>query len=79
VRFCASGIECGSGLTIVEVRDCLQDVTVGVEHLWPTDTAGEVPVRVQDDPGVGEVPGGDSLIQSFTESSGSRHVCRGLE
>ena len=32
-------------------------------------------MRVQNDLGVGEVPGGDSLIQSLSKSSGSRHVC----
>jgi len=36
-------------------------------------------VRVQDDLGVDEVPGGDSLVQSHTKSVGSRHVCRRLK
>jgi len=61
VRLCASGIECG-GLTIVKVRDCSQDVAAGVERLWPTDSTGGVPMRVQDDLGVDEAPRGDSLV-----------------
>ena len=32
-------------------------------------------MRVQDDLGVYEIPGGDSLVQSFAKSSGSRHDC----
>ena len=51
-------------------------MAVGVECLWPADSTGGVPVRVQDDFGVGEVPRGDSLVQSLAKSSGSRHVCR---
>jgi len=36
-------------------------------------------VRVQGDLRIDKVPGGDSLVQSFTKSSGSRHVCRNLK
>jgi hypothetical protein len=62
VRLYANGIECGGELTIVKVRDCFQGVAVGVESLWPTDPTGGVPVRVQDNLGVDEVPGGNPLV-----------------
>ena len=39
-----SDIECGGGLTIVKIRDCLQDVAAGVESLWSTDPTGGVSV-----------------------------------
>jgi len=41
MRLCTSGTECGE-LTIVKVRNRLQSVTIGVEHLWPTETTGGV-------------------------------------
>ena len=72
-------IECDGGRTMVEVRDGFKNEAVGVECLWPTDFTGRVPVRVQDDLGIDEIPGGDSLIQSFAKSRGSCHVCRLLE
>ena len=62
MRPCASGIECGGVRTVVKVRDCLQDMAIGVESFWPTDPAGGVPVRIQDDLSVDEVTGGDPLI-----------------
>ena len=74
-----SDIECDGALTIVEVRDCSQDVAVGVECLWPADLTGGVSARVQDDFGVDEVAGGNSLVQSLAKSNGSRHVCRLVE
>ena len=74
MKLCTSDIECGGGLTIVKVRDFLQDTAVGIECLWPTDTTGGVPIRVQDDLGVDEAPGGDPLVQGLTKSSGSRHI-----
>ena len=39
-----SDIERGGGLTIVKIRDCLQDVAAGVESLWSTDPTGGVSV-----------------------------------
>ena len=45
------------GLTVVKRRDRLEDMTVGVERLWPTDSTRRVPMRVQDDFGVDEVTG----------------------
>ena len=56
VRFCVSGTECDGRLTIVEVRDSFQDEAVGVEGLRSTDSAEGVPVRVQYDLGVDEIP-----------------------
>ena len=44
-------------LTVVKIWDRLEDVTVGVECLWPTDSTRRVPMRVQDDFGVDEVTG----------------------
>ena len=61
LRLYASGVEC-DGLTTVEVRDFFQDVTGGVKCLWSTDPTGGIPMRVQDDLDVGEVPRGDSLV-----------------
>ena len=77
MKLCASDIECGGALTIMKIRDCLQDVTVSVECLGPTDSTGGVSVRVHDDLCVDKAPGGDSLVQGFAKSSSSRHVCRG--
>ena len=51
-------------------------MAAGIECPWPADPTGGVPVRVQDDFGVDEVPRGDSLVQSLAKSSGSRHVWR---
>jgi hypothetical protein len=34
MRLCAHGIKCGSGLTIVKVGNCFQDLAIGVERLW---------------------------------------------
>ena len=79
MRLCGSDIECGGVLTVVKIRDCLQNVAAGVESLWPTDPTRGVSVRVQDDLRVDEVPGGDSSVQSLAESSGSRHVCKRVE
>ena len=67
------------GLTIVKVRDGFQDATIGVDRLWPTGSAGGVPVRVQDHFGVDEIPGRDPLVQSLAKSSGSGHICRSFE
>ena len=39
-----TGFECGSVLTIVEVRDSLQNVAISVERLWSTDATGGVSV-----------------------------------
>jgi len=52
----ASGTERGGGLTAIEIRDCFQNVAVGVERLWPTDPTGGVPMGIQDDLGVDEIP-----------------------
>ena len=76
VRPGASGIECGGVRTIVEVGDCLQDMAIGVEGFLSTDSTGEVPVRVQNDLGIDEVAGGDSLVQSLAKRNGGGHVCR---
>ena len=76
MRLSASDIECGGVLTIVKVRDCLQNVAAGIEGLWITDPTGGVSVRVQDDLRVDKVPGGDSSIQSLAKSNSSRHVCK---
>jgi len=37
MRFYESVVEGGGVLTVIEVRDCLQDVAVGVEGLWTAD------------------------------------------
>ena len=42
MRPCANNIECGDVRTVVEVWDCLQDMTIGVEGSWPADAAGGV-------------------------------------
>ena len=44
MRLCASGIEYGDVLTIVEVRNSLQNVAAGVEGPWPTDPTEGVSV-----------------------------------
>ena len=75
MRFHTSGIECGGRLTIVKVRDCLQDVAVGVEGFWPTDAGRGVSVRVQDDLCVDKVSGGYSFVKSLAKSSCGRHGC----
>ena len=62
MRPCTGGAECGGVRTVVKVRDSPQDVAIGVKRFWPTDPAGGVPVRVQDDLSVDEVAGGDPLI-----------------
>jgi hypothetical protein len=64
MRLCTSDIECGDVITVIKVRDGLQNVAAGVEGLRPTDPTGEVPVRVYDDLCVDEFPGGDSLVSS---------------
>ena len=46
-------------------------MAVSVERLWPTDTTGRVPVRVQNDFGIDKVPGGDPLVQNLEESGRS--------
>lgn len=46
----------GDTLTILEVRDCLQDMAGRVEWLWFADSTGGVPARVQDNLGIDEVP-----------------------
>ena len=67
-------VECDGGLTIVKARDRFQDAAVGVECFWSTDSTGGVPVRVQDDLGVDEISGGDSLVQNLAKNIGSGHV-----
>ena len=79
VRFWGSDIRRGSGRTIVKVGDCFENMAVCVERLLPVDSTGRVPVRIQDDLGVDEIPGGYSLVQSLAKSSGSRHVSRSFE
>ena len=77
VRCCVGDIGCGVELTIVEVRDRLQNVAVGVERFWPTDATGiGIPVRVQDDLGIDEVSGGNASVQHLAKSSSGHHVCR---
>lgn len=76
---CASGIDCDGGLTISKVRDGFEDITVGVESPWATDSTGRIPVRVQEDLGVGETPRGDPLVQGLAESWGGRHAWMLLE
>ena len=71
----ASGVKCGGVRTVVEVRDCLQDMAIGVESFWPTDSTGDVSVRVQDDLGIDKVAGGDPVVQSLAKRNGG-HVCR---
>jgi len=70
------GVECGGRLTIIKVGDCFENVAIGVERLWPTDPTGGVPVRIQEDLGVDEIPGGDPLVQSLAKSRGGCHACR---
>ena len=74
----ANGVKCGGVLTVIEVRDCLQDVAIGVESFWPTNSTGDVSVRVQDDLGIDKVAGGDPVVQSLAKRNGG-HVCRLLE
>ena len=74
MRFPASDTKCGGGPTIFKVRDCFENVAVCVERLWPADSTGRVPVRIQDDLCVDEIPGGYSLVQGLAKSSGGRHV-----
>ena len=76
MRPSASGIEYGGVRTVVEVRYCLQHMTIGVKGFWPTDSTGDVSVRVQDDLGVDEVPRGDSLVESFAKRNGGGHACK---
>ena len=75
MRPCGISIECGGVRTVVEVWDCLQDVAIGVESFRPTDSTSEVSVRVQNNLGIDEVTGGDSLVQSLAKRNGSGHVC----
>ena len=70
-----NSIECGGVRTVVEVWDCLQHMAIGVESFWPTDSTREVLVRVQNDLGINEVAGGDSLVQSLAKRNGGGHVC----
>ena len=69
-----SGIECDGVRTVVEVGNCLQHMAICVESFWPTYSAGDVSVRVQDDLGVDKVAGGDSLVQSLAKGDGGRHA-----
>ena len=70
-------IGCGGEPTIVEVGDRLQNVAVGVERFWPTDTTGiGIPVRIQDDLGIDEVSRGNASVQNLAKSSNGHHVCR---
>ena len=63
-------------LTIFEVRDRLQNVAVCVERSRSTDAIGGIPARIQDNLGVNEIPGGNSLVQSLAESrSRAEHMC----
>jgi hypothetical protein len=79
MRLCTSDTGCGDVLTVIKVRDCLQNVAAGVEGLWPADPTGKVPVRVYDDLCVDEFPGGGSLVQSLTKSGSGRHVYKRFE
>ena len=76
MRLSASDIECGGVRTVVEVWNCLQDMAVGIEGFWSTDSTGDVSVRVQDDLGVDEVPGGGSLVESFAKRNCGGHACK---
>ena len=75
MRLRANNIECGDVRTVVEVWDCLQDMTIGVEMFWPADATREVPARVQDDLGIDKVARGDPVVQSLAERNGGGHVC----
>jgi len=59
---------------VVKVRHCPQDVAVGIDCFWPTDSSGGVSVRVEDEFGVDEIPRRYSLVQGFAKSSSSRHT-----
>ena len=74
----ARGIRCGGVRTVVEIGDGLQNMAIGVESFWPTDSTGDVSVRVQDDLGIDKVAGGDPVVQSLAKRNGG-HVCRLLE
>ena len=41
--------------TVVEERNRLQDMTIGVEGFWPTDLTRGISVRVQDNLSVDKV------------------------
>ena len=79
MRPCANSIECGGLRTVVEIRDCLQDMAVGVKMFWPIDAARGVPARVQDDLRVDKVTRGDPVVQSLAERNGGGHVCGSSE
>lgn len=63
-------------LTVFEIGNHLKDVAVGVERLGPTNATVRAFPCVQDDLSVGEVPGGNSLVQGLAKSRSSRHVGR---
>lgn len=67
-------IEHGGLLTVIEIRDRLQNVAVSVKSSWPANSTRWVPVRVEDDFSVDEDPGGYSLIQGHSKSSDGRHA-----
>ena len=71
----ANSVECGGVLTVVEARDCLQDMAIGVERSWPADATGGVLVRIQSDLGIDEIARGDPVVQSFAKRGGGGHVC----
>ena len=50
-------------------------MAIGVKSFRPTDSTREVSVRVQNDLGIDEVAGGDSLVQSLAKRNGGGHVC----
>lgn len=56
---------------VLKVRNSLQNVTVGVEYLWPTDVTRGVPVRVQDYLRVNETPRENALVESLAQSGSS--------
>ena len=70
----ANGIKYGCVRTVVEVRDCLQHMAIGVESFWPTNSTRDVSVRVQDDLGIDKVAGGDPVVQSLAKRNGGGHV-----
>ena len=60
-------IECGDVLTVLEVRNLLQNVAVGVERPRPIDPTRRILAGVKDNLCVDKVPGGYSFVQGLAK------------
>jgi glycerol-3-phosphate dehydrogenase len=61
-------------LTMVKMRDRLQDMTARVQGFGSVNAAGGALAREQDDLGVGKRSRGDALAQSLAERVRGRHI-----